>query len=77
MGLFKFFSASCQNPQYSGVFIAAVMMARVHNGGECYAIHAVDYTEEGGWEKLTKAEQEQGMAAYTAYTAGPEGGRRL
>ena len=24
-------------------------------------------SEEGGWEKLTKAEQEQGMAAYTAY----------
>ena len=25
------------------------------------------YSEEGGWDKLTKAEQEQGMAAYTAY----------
>ena len=26
------------------------------------------YSEEGGWNKLTKAEQEQGVAAYTAYT---------
>ena len=25
------------------------------------------HAEEGGWNKLTKAEQEQGMAAYTAY----------
>ena len=25
------------------------------------------HTEEGGWDKLTKAEQEQGIAAYTAY----------
>src|SRR3977135_4414194 len=26
------------------------------------------HSEEGGWNKLTKAEQEQGMAAYNAYT---------
>jgi hypothetical protein len=26
------------------------------------------YVEEGGWTKLTKAQQEQGMAAYMAYT---------
>ena len=26
------------------------------------------YANEGGWETLTKAQQEQGMAAYTAYT---------
>src|SRR2546428_10323217 len=26
------------------------------------------HAEEGGWNKLTKAEQEQGMAAYNAYT---------
>jgi hypothetical protein len=26
------------------------------------------YASEGGWDQLTKAEQEQGMAAYTAYT---------
>ena len=26
------------------------------------------HAEEGGWNKLPKAEQEQGMAAYTAYT---------
>src|SRR5271166_6255046 len=26
------------------------------------------YTEEGGWLKLTRAEQEQGMAAYNAFT---------
>jgi len=26
------------------------------------------YAEEAGWNKLTKAEQEQGMAAYKAYT---------
>src|SRR6476660_1890211 len=26
------------------------------------------YANEGGWSKLTKAEQEQGMAAYSAYT---------
>src|ERR1700686_1259215 len=26
------------------------------------------YAEEAGWNKLTKAEQEQGMAAYRAYT---------
>src|SRR5258707_15384995 len=26
------------------------------------------YAEEAGWNKLTKAEQEQGVAAYTAYT---------
>jgi hypothetical protein len=26
------------------------------------------YANEGGWSKLTKAEQEQGMAAYGAYT---------
>jgi hypothetical protein len=26
------------------------------------------YVREGDWPKLTKAEQEQGMAAYTAYT---------
>jgi hypothetical protein len=26
------------------------------------------YVDEGGWTKLTKAEQEQGAAAYTAYT---------
>ncbi len=26
------------------------------------------YAEEGGWSKLTKAQQEQGIAAYTAYT---------
>ncbi|MGA3188302.1 MAG: YciI family protein [Bryobacteraceae bacterium] len=25
------------------------------------------YVDEAGWPKLTKAEQEQGMAAYTAY----------
>jgi hypothetical protein len=25
------------------------------------------HSEEGGWDKMTKAEQEQGMAAYTAY----------
>jgi hypothetical protein len=26
------------------------------------------YVNEAGWPKLTQAEQEQGMAAYTAYT---------
>ena len=26
------------------------------------------YVNEAGWPKLTKAEQEQGVAAYTAYT---------
>ncbi len=26
------------------------------------------YANEAGWSKLTKAEQEQGVAAYTAYT---------
>jgi hypothetical protein len=26
------------------------------------------YVNEAGWPKLTKAEQEQGMAAYTAFT---------
>jgi hypothetical protein len=26
------------------------------------------YTQEGGWDKLTPAEQEKGMAAYQAYT---------
>jgi hypothetical protein len=26
------------------------------------------YAEEAGWSKLTKAEQEQGMAAYMAYS---------
>jgi hypothetical protein len=26
------------------------------------------YVQESGWSKLTKAEQEQGVAAYTAYT---------
>jgi hypothetical protein len=26
------------------------------------------YVNEAGWPQLTKAEQEQGMAAYTAYT---------
>lgn len=26
------------------------------------------YVDEAGWPKLSKAEQEQGMAAYTAYT---------
>jgi hypothetical protein len=26
------------------------------------------YVREGNWSKLTKAEQEQGVAAYTAYT---------
>ena len=26
------------------------------------------YSEEAGWSKLTQAEQEQGMAAYQAYT---------
>ncbi|HEY0710694.1 MAG TPA: YciI family protein [Polyangia bacterium] len=26
------------------------------------------YVQEGGWEKLTPAQQEQGMAAYNAYT---------
>jgi hypothetical protein len=26
------------------------------------------YTNEGGWNKLSKAEQEQGVAAYAAYT---------
>jgi len=26
------------------------------------------YSEEAGWSKLTKAEQEQAMAAYNAYT---------
>jgi hypothetical protein len=26
------------------------------------------YVQEDGWSKLTKAEQEQGTAAYTAYT---------
>ena len=28
----------------------------------------MSYVQEGGWTKLTKAEQEQGVAAYTAYT---------
>ena len=26
------------------------------------------YTEEAGWSKMTRAEQEQGMAAYNAFT---------
>jgi hypothetical protein len=26
------------------------------------------YSEEGGWAKMTPEEQQQGMAAYTAYT---------
>lgn len=26
------------------------------------------HAEEGGWNRMTKAEQEQGMAAYNAYT---------
>jgi hypothetical protein len=26
------------------------------------------YAEEAGWEKMTKAQQEQGVAAYAAYT---------
>ena len=26
------------------------------------------HSEEGGWNKLTKTDQEQGMAAYNAYT---------
>ena len=26
------------------------------------------YSQEAGWAKMTKAEQEQGVAAYTAYT---------
>lgn len=26
------------------------------------------YANEGGWDKLTKAEQDQGVAAYRAYT---------
>jgi hypothetical protein len=28
----------------------------------------INYVNEGGWSKLTTAEQEQGMAAYYAYT---------
>jgi hypothetical protein len=28
----------------------------------------INYVQEGGWTKLSKAEQEQGMAAYAAYT---------
>ena len=28
----------------------------------------MSYVQEAGWSKLTKAEQEQGMAAYIAYT---------
>jgi hypothetical protein len=28
----------------------------------------MNYVKEDGWSKLTKAEQEQGMAAYMAYT---------
>jgi hypothetical protein len=28
----------------------------------------MNYVNEAGWPKLTKAEQEQGMAAYMAYT---------
>ncbi len=26
------------------------------------------YSKEGAWDKMTKAEQEQGVAAYTSYT---------
>jgi len=33
------------------------------------------YAEEAGWNKLTKAEQEQGMAAYKAYTEALTKGR--
>ena len=29
------------------------------------------YTNEAAWPKMTKAEQEQGAAAYTAYTEAP------
>ncbi len=28
----------------------------------------MNYVQEDGWTKLTKAEQQQGMAAYSAYT---------
>lgn len=28
----------------------------------------MSYVEEGGWTRLTKAEQEQGIAAYAAFT---------
>lgn len=28
----------------------------------------MNYVQEGGWEQLTKAQQEQGMAVYMAYT---------
>ena len=26
------------------------------------------YANEGGWDQLTEAQKQQGMAAYTAYT---------
>src|SRR5438067_7266622 len=43
--------------------------ARLHQRRRFYMQYMLMiYVNEAGWPKLSKAEQEQGMAAYTAYT---------
>src|SRR6266566_3641795 len=45
-----------------------MMPPTIHYGGFPVQYLLMVYVNEADWPKLSKAEQEQGMAAYTAYT---------
>ncbi len=48
--------------------MAAHIAATIHEGGFDMQYLLMLYANEAGWSNMTKAQQEQGYAAYTAYT---------
>ena len=48
--------------------MAAHIAATIHEGGFDMQYLLMLYANEAGWSNMTKDQQQQGMAAYTAYT---------
>src|SRR4029077_20441034 len=63
--------ASCPNGSTSNVIISGGTKCRrktMNEGDFTMQYLLMLYVNESGWTKLSKAEQEHGVAAYTAYT---------
>jgi hypothetical protein len=62
----------CLNEDWRGVMVVSGMQVstvpRTFSREATMEFMLMSYVQESGWGQLTKAQQEQGMAAYTAYT---------
>jgi hypothetical protein len=53
--------------------VTAQIAGKFHHGGFTMQYLLALYTEESGWGKMTAEQQQQGMAAYAAYTEALKG----